>query len=469
MEIEEFIEQDILIFLDDTLDKVRAAPPAPAPVPSLFITRDYEKELFAALDKNDTHTAKRVLHTLKKQFDECPNGTPDKQQLKLLLVTLYDKFKEHIDAQDTFEKIEQRIDGKRMPEPVPQEEMLAKEMLTIEAAASAAQSTAKQDATAQDAASAAAHDAQDVANTAAQHEEPANAQAKQIAETKTAPENVPAELTQQKPSEQKQAEQKQTEQSAPARQETAPNVLIIRELLARAEHKLQRDNVEEAVRAYKQAKLKAQESEGTLPPDLLAQYKQVYLRIKGALLDLKTRAAAQDVPGDQARQAGTCQASNQAGNIRPVSNTQVSNTRASHAYHAGSSASDHQASRQSPSPREPAYPHHDSVPYHNPTNTRKALPEAMPELPRMEEMTPEEMDKQLLLQLEQEKHKLDAMLRRNDLEGGMRQYRKMRVLAQQLSKQRARSAEAKLARIYTLISNIQQHAAHNEQKLVAVP
>ncbi|MDD9953823.1 MAG: hypothetical protein OXR66_05805 [Candidatus Woesearchaeota archaeon] len=109
MEIEEFIEQDIPRFLDTYAAK-HEEHEHPLDISSTYITRDYEKELFAALDHNDLVTAKHVLHDLKQKFDESPNGTPDKQQLKILLTDLYEKFKDHIDSINTFEKMDTEID-----------------------------------------------------------------------------------------------------------------------------------------------------------------------------------------------------------------------------------------------------------------------------------------------------------------------------------------------------------------------
>jgi hypothetical protein len=97
MEIAEFIEQDVLIFLDDHIDIPRPERSAQA-MSTLYLTRDYEKELTAALSRDEVTTAKQILHDLKDQFDACPSGIPDKEQLKLLLTTLYEKFKDYLDA-----------------------------------------------------------------------------------------------------------------------------------------------------------------------------------------------------------------------------------------------------------------------------------------------------------------------------------------------------------------------------------
>lgn len=74
-----------------------------------MITRDYEYEFFMMLDRRDLDGAKRVLHDLKAMFDECSNNMPEKQQLKSLLLDLYEKFKDHLDAQNTFVRIDAQL------------------------------------------------------------------------------------------------------------------------------------------------------------------------------------------------------------------------------------------------------------------------------------------------------------------------------------------------------------------------
>lgn len=97
MDINEFIDQDILIFLDDRLDNKNETSKGDLTTPTVFLTRDYEKELTTALHNDAVSVAKQVLHDLKEQLDTCPPGT-DKERLKALLLTLYDQFKEYIDA-----------------------------------------------------------------------------------------------------------------------------------------------------------------------------------------------------------------------------------------------------------------------------------------------------------------------------------------------------------------------------------
>lgn len=98
MDIGEFIDQDILIFLDDRLDTKPEGPSrADWAESTVFIIRDYEKDIIAALEQANIPAAKQVLHDLKEQLDTCPPG-PDREHLKALLLSLYERFKDYLDA-----------------------------------------------------------------------------------------------------------------------------------------------------------------------------------------------------------------------------------------------------------------------------------------------------------------------------------------------------------------------------------
>jgi len=100
-ELDACLETDMLRFLDNRLapaepDAVRPDPGAPMP----FLTRDYEREINDALDTNEILRAKRALRDLKHRFDEAPTGTAEKNQLKTLLVALYERFRIRVEHDD---------------------------------------------------------------------------------------------------------------------------------------------------------------------------------------------------------------------------------------------------------------------------------------------------------------------------------------------------------------------------------
>ena len=101
--LDAFLEIDIARYLEN-----RLAPPEDKGRPDLatpvvFLTRDYERELNEALDHDEINRAKHILHDLKERFDEAPDGTAEKNQIKTLLIGLYERFRmrlEHDDDQD---------------------------------------------------------------------------------------------------------------------------------------------------------------------------------------------------------------------------------------------------------------------------------------------------------------------------------------------------------------------------------
>ncbi|MBR9700622.1 hypothetical protein GOV11_02035 [Candidatus Woesearchaeota archaeon] len=132
MEIEEFIEQDIMNFLDTSLDKASTAKAAHAAVrfQSIYLTRDFEEELLAALDDGNLIHAKRVLHDLRKKFDEIPDGTEDKQQVKALLSDLYERFRDFVDQRygDGAKEQKKPEPKEEKPEEKPEEEKPEKKL-----------------------------------------------------------------------------------------------------------------------------------------------------------------------------------------------------------------------------------------------------------------------------------------------------------------------------------------------------
>ena len=111
MELEEFVEQDILIFLDERIDDVKPQKHVSLKMSSPVVSHDFESEFFAALDTKNIALAKQVLNNLKIEFDSCPSSSADKIHLKSLLLDLYEKFKDYLDAQNTFSQIQYRLDG----------------------------------------------------------------------------------------------------------------------------------------------------------------------------------------------------------------------------------------------------------------------------------------------------------------------------------------------------------------------
>lgn len=109
MNIEEFLDQDILVYLDRRLEQSPEQRRGLGESPTAFLTRDYEKEFFRSLDNSNVHEAKHVLHDLKEKFDELPTGTAEKNQIRMLLTDLYEKFKDYLDTEQTFTRMDQEL------------------------------------------------------------------------------------------------------------------------------------------------------------------------------------------------------------------------------------------------------------------------------------------------------------------------------------------------------------------------
>lgn len=116
MELRDYLEQDIDDFLDNQLSEINVSKDLKMVVrddqaAAAMITKDYEKELFNALKSGDVVKAKQVLHDVKDEFYEYPDGSPERKQLKILLHSLYDKFKEYMEEEATLNQLEEGIDS----------------------------------------------------------------------------------------------------------------------------------------------------------------------------------------------------------------------------------------------------------------------------------------------------------------------------------------------------------------------
>ncbi len=366
MDIEEFIELDILAFLDTEAQEPQSAPrPKGTDEESGFITRDYEKEFFAALDDGSLTKAKRVLHDLKQRFDESPAGTSEREQLKALLTDLYEKFKDHLDAQRSYERVEStlsRMDAQqaRGPTAAPRDAALPQPTAAPRPA------------------------------PAGRPDAPSATPAAQPAAAPLKPSAPPAPVSAGPPAATPPAAQgKEDARKARARTLAAH----AHALLDDVERALAQGDAAQAARAYRLARKDALGMEREVPEDLALRFSALFTRIRDAM-----------APPQRGAEAGAKGAS-------------------------PSSAARAQA------------------------RTQRAL------------------DKDLLLQLEREKHALDAQLRGDDLASAMRTYRGMRLLAQEISDaEAAEDAARKLVRIYAIIAHIRGHADQDDRGLApAVP
>ncbi len=101
MELEQFIEQDIIAFLDEKLHTqevpIKNEPPktiAPEEAGLYEPTRDYEGELEAAIRDINRAKAQQLLTDLKKEHDGYPPDAPERLERQHLLERLYRRFQQ---------------------------------------------------------------------------------------------------------------------------------------------------------------------------------------------------------------------------------------------------------------------------------------------------------------------------------------------------------------------------------------
>jgi len=107
MELEQFIEQDIITFLDEKLHstdsavKQKSVAPiiAPEDVGLYSPTRDYQAELAEAIRDVNRARAQRILSDLKQEYDSFPPDAPERLERQRLLERLYRRFQEAFSSQ----------------------------------------------------------------------------------------------------------------------------------------------------------------------------------------------------------------------------------------------------------------------------------------------------------------------------------------------------------------------------------
>ena len=107
--LDAFIETDVLRWLESQTAPIEDAPKPLSGVPMFFLTRDYERELNEALDADEITRAKHILHDLKDRFDEAPDGTAEKNQIKSILISLYEQFRMRLERDDEQDRADVEI------------------------------------------------------------------------------------------------------------------------------------------------------------------------------------------------------------------------------------------------------------------------------------------------------------------------------------------------------------------------
>jgi tetratricopeptide (TPR) repeat protein len=100
MDFEQYLEQDILKFLDGKIQKEETANIDREEEYGLYITRDYLKELNYALDNDELTRAKKLFDELKRSYSKLPKSSFERKKIYTLLEKMYAKIQNYVEIKE---------------------------------------------------------------------------------------------------------------------------------------------------------------------------------------------------------------------------------------------------------------------------------------------------------------------------------------------------------------------------------
>jgi len=96
MEFEQYLERDILTFLDSKIEKKENTSIDREEEYGLYLTRDYLKELNYALDNDELTRAKKLFDELKANYSRLPKSSVERKKIYSLLEKMYEKIQNYV-------------------------------------------------------------------------------------------------------------------------------------------------------------------------------------------------------------------------------------------------------------------------------------------------------------------------------------------------------------------------------------
>ncbi len=100
MDLDQFLENDILTFLDGKMEKKERNLINREEEYGLYMTRDYLKELIIALGNDELSKAKKLFDELKETYNKLPENTQEKKKIYSLLEEMFAKIKDYVELKE---------------------------------------------------------------------------------------------------------------------------------------------------------------------------------------------------------------------------------------------------------------------------------------------------------------------------------------------------------------------------------
>jgi tetratricopeptide (TPR) repeat protein len=96
MEFDQFLEKDILSFLDGKIEHKHKGAVDREEEYGLYLTKDYMKELTSSLDNDELTKAKKLFDELKQTYNNLPKNSLERKKIYTLLEQMYAKIEAYV-------------------------------------------------------------------------------------------------------------------------------------------------------------------------------------------------------------------------------------------------------------------------------------------------------------------------------------------------------------------------------------
>jgi len=135
MELEQYLERDIITFLDSKITKKEKNIIDREEDYGLYLTKDYVKELTYALDNDELTKAKKLFDELKGNYAQLPKNSIERKKIYSLLEKMYEKIQNYVKIKEGKIEVIKEGDSEILKDNSEQVEVMIEKSLSLKKAA----------------------------------------------------------------------------------------------------------------------------------------------------------------------------------------------------------------------------------------------------------------------------------------------------------------------------------------------
>jgi hypothetical protein len=101
MELDQYLENDILVFLDSKISKKEKNSVDREEEYGLYLTRDYLKEIKNALSNDEINKGKKIFDELKETYNRLPKSSLERKKIYSILEKMYTEIQNYVGLKDS--------------------------------------------------------------------------------------------------------------------------------------------------------------------------------------------------------------------------------------------------------------------------------------------------------------------------------------------------------------------------------